>query len=78
MAIFAKRHYEAIAKAMHNCEPDASDLERMQQWRVDIYALIDMFEGDNHRFNRKQFVLACASVTSLQLIDMVTSSREKR
>ena len=58
MAIFAKRHYEAIALVMQKSCPGEQEYQR-PEWRAVREKLSDMFEQDNPQFNRIRFVLAC-------------------
>ena len=51
MAMFTRKHYKAIAKAIREC-PDCWGPEPF------IEALADMFKEDNIHFNREKFYAA--------------------
>ncbi len=57
MVRFSKMHYEAIAAQLKSSRPLVSAVED-GQWRRDVRGIADMFQLDNPRFNRSQFMLA--------------------
>jgi hypothetical protein len=72
MAMFAKRHFEAIATVMQNTHPgfDEDCLnydETLETWKTIREELAATFARDNSRFQAERFKLACLpgnSVTS--------------
>ncbi len=59
--MFAKRHYEAIAEVLRCTQPwgtGAEWAERRGQHNVVRDELADMFQRDNHRFDREKFLTA--------------------
>ena len=54
--MMTKRHFEAIARAMHLCRPQSGELA---QWRNACEMLADMCELENPRFDRGKFMRAC-------------------
>lgn len=50
MSMFQKRHYKAIAKALHAVPDDVRGTA--------TYSLIRMFEEDNRLFDRDKFINA--------------------
>jgi len=68
MTKFAKRHYEAIALAMHEAYPmNWNDPARLGGWRAVRHELANLFAGDNPRFNRERFVAACEPGANVKL-----------
>lgn len=65
MAIFGKRHYEAIALAMQEAKrtalnaPDGNVGLTVGQWITCTEELADMFARDNGLFKRDRFERAC-------------------
>lgn len=64
MAMFAKRHYEAIATLMQELHPgeyqEAIDYDgRLDMWDDMRAALARLFDQDNDRFDRVRFGQAC-------------------
>jgi hypothetical protein len=60
MAIFSKKHYEAIANAMQQAEPMPNwDLNKHAQQDVVISELVIMFRQDNPNFKPDKFMAAC-------------------
>lgn len=62
MAIFAKRHYEAIAATMREAHPGAAlsdDNRAVIQWSETVKDMAEMFERDNAAFDVLRFVKAC-------------------
>ena len=62
MAIFAKRHYEAIAKAVVATHKDSDPLDRpLRRQYAERLAddLVSLFGGDNPMFRPRQFLKAC-------------------
>ena len=59
---FAKRHYEAIARAMQDTKPTSnvfSEPEKHAQWNAVVDELADTFARDNGLFKRDRFIRAC-------------------
>lgn len=60
--MFAKRHYEAIAKTMQQVgtglSPDGGN-PAFYQWQDTVRYLADMFTADNANFKRVRFTQAC-------------------
>ncbi len=54
-AIFAKRHYEAVARVLHSLVPHADDLEHNEQWRATVDAFGAAFKADSKRFKLWSF-----------------------
>ena len=48
---FSKRHYEVIAKEIREKNP------RDKKSFIDL--LVNLFQGDNERFNKERFLKAC-------------------
>jgi len=48
---FSKRHYEVIAKEIREKNP------RDKESFIDL--LVNLFQGDNERFNKERFLKAC-------------------
>lgn len=54
MAMFSQRHYEAIAKTLKPLQIQSNvDCVNEATW-----ALVEMFEQDNERFDREKFLRA--------------------
>jgi hypothetical protein len=56
-AIFTKPHPQAIAQTL--CEAKEGNLLDLIDFNVVVEALVDLFERDNPRFDRKRFESAC-------------------
>jgi hypothetical protein len=60
MAMFNKRHYEAIATVMQESySDDSGDGGGADVWSGIVVSLADMFARDNGLFNRERFERAC-------------------
>ncbi len=58
--MFAKRHYEAIARALQEACPEPHwDANKRAQFDVTVSRLCDAFKRDNAAFNRDRFIAAC-------------------
>lgn len=58
MAMFAKRHYEAIALVMQSARPNP-DCAVAHQWEETRNGLMDLFARDNPQFDCARFERAC-------------------
>ena len=59
--MFAKRHYEAIARVMREAHPGLSLSDKnpaVWQWSETVKDLAEMFERDNPRFDIVRFMKA--------------------
>jgi len=50
--MFTKRHYEAIAKIIHDTETDVDN-------NLFLDRLCTYFKGDNEKFNKDRFLRVC-------------------
>jgi hypothetical protein len=55
---FAKRHYEAIARAMQDARLHIRNTA-LDQWECTVKCLADAFAADNGEFKRERFECAC-------------------
>ena len=57
--MFAKKHYEAIARALQEACPEPHwDANKRAQFDVTVSRLCDAFKRDNAAFNRDRFIAA--------------------
>lgn len=60
--MFAKRHYESIARTMQNAHPGtglSNDNRAVTQWSETVKDFAEMLERDNPKFCIVRFVKAC-------------------
>jgi hypothetical protein len=58
----SRKDYEAIAEAVRESKPGMLSQEPYDTWTYVIFNLCDVFEKDNHRFDRVKFFKACGFV----------------
>jgi hypothetical protein len=62
---YSKQHYEDIARLFKGQRPALRDdgggyaSDRFRQWTAMVLAAATLFENDNPRFKRRQFLKAC-------------------
>lgn len=60
MAKFEKRHYLAIAEALHAVKPRRfHDGAEFAAWEICVLKILGVFEADNPNFQADRFLLAC-------------------
>lgn len=62
MAMFSKRHYEALATALRKAKPPLEGFNSPQeakaaddQWKTTVTRVCDELEADNRAFNSEKF-----------------------
>ena len=56
--MFTQKHYIAIAKTLKEVNAVADEAQ-MIEWYDLIEAFLDLFEGDNAKFDKVKFIKAC-------------------
>jgi hypothetical protein len=57
MAIFSKRHYDAIANVLHDCIDEAYNGDQRTGIRSVAYKLSILFERDSIKFDKDRFLI---------------------
>ena len=54
-----KRHFTALASALHDTRPPQHDAGEWATWLATVYAIVTVCQNANPRFDRDRFMRAC-------------------
>ena len=54
-----RKHFKAIADALASSKPSPSNIEALQQWRIDVAAITNTLKQFNDNFDTTKFITAC-------------------
>lgn len=58
-----KKHFQALAHALHLLKPSVRGAGDLEQWETDVWGVAEVCQAANANFDRARFIEACETGT---------------